>query len=555
MKKMVIVLLLIMTALFPTSVFAVDFSIPEVRIDAYLGPDGDVKVVEQHTYEFNGEFNGIIRELFAKNKSAINSFEAFENGKALEVERNNGEYRVHRKGNDETIVIELRYDILNGIEKYEDGAQFYWPFFDNRNESDYGNMMITIHPPDAAKNVHFLGYDSAYGTGRIESAGVVSFKLGSVFSGENGDIRVIYEPDLFPDVPGRNGMILDELVADENRLAEEIDAFSAQQEQTMKYGNVGLTLAMLAIVGLFSTMISRKRIAKRGALYQLTNDKFSVPVERMSMPAVIYYTNGKYFIPGIMAAALLDLVRKGHVLQESDKVFKLLNRNVEHAHEKGLINLLFSKAGDGVHFKMDDLEQYTAKQENHISYNESVAKWHEDIKLEVANQDLDGENKVIRSSLALVGFGLAFGALFFFLYDVFTLFLTAALFSIITLLTAYVYKPRNEKGHLVLEEWLRLRKVFDASHIDEWNKLSTNDKFKVYTYAVGSNDKNFSKEFRQFADAGRRMTHNDTTYMYYDPYLMSSSFTIASTNATPISSDSSSDEGGTGGGGGGSGAF
>lgn len=326
MKKTVMALLFIMTALFPTSVFAVDFSIPEVRIDAFLGPDGDVKVVEHHTYDFNGEFNGIIRELYAKKKAAINSFEAFENGKPLKVEMNNGEYRVHRKGKDETILIELRYNILNGIEKYEDGAQFYWPFFDNRNESDYGNMLITIHPPDAAKNVHFLGYDSAYGTGSIESAGVVSFDLGGVYSGNNGDIRVIYEPTLFPDVVERNGMILDELVADENRMAEEIEVFSAKHEQTMKYGNVGMAIAMLAVLGLFTTIITRKRIAKRGALYQLTYDDFLVPVERMSMPATIYYTNGKYFTPVMMAAALLDLVRKGHVLQESDKEFKLMNR-------------------------------------------------------------------------------------------------------------------------------------------------------------------------------------------------------------------------------------
>lgn len=235
---------------------------------------------------------------------------------------------------------------------------------------------------------------------------------------------------------------------------------------------------------------------------------------------------------------------------------------MEHAHEKSLINLLFDKVGDGVHFKMNNLENYTEKQMNHNSYNEAVTKWQEEIKMEVANQDLDGVKKVIRSSLTLLGLGLVYGAIIFFLYEVIFLFLIATLFSFITLITAYVYNPRNEKGHLVVEEWLRFRKVFGESDINEWNKLSTIDKFRAYTYAVGSNDKNFAQQFNQFADAGRRMTHTDTTYMYYDTnymyydtYLMGSSFTIASTNVTPVSSDSSSDEGGTGGGGGGSGAF
>jgi len=297
MKKIIITFLFFIVALFPTSVFAVDFSIPNVKIDAYLEPDGDVKVVEFHTYDFDGEFNGIIRELIAKKKAAISSFEAFENGEPLEVERNKGEYRVHRKGSDETIVIELRYDILNGIEKYEDGAQFFWPFFDKRNESAYDDMTITIHPPVVAKDVHFLGYDAAYGTGAIESDGVVSFELGYVFSGVNGDIRVVYEPGLFPDVVERSGMILDELSADENRLKEEIAISTAKYEQTMKYGNAGMAVVMLVIFGLFSKMIMRKRVVKREALNQVLDDRFSVPIERMSMPATIYYTSGKYFMP------------------------------------------------------------------------------------------------------------------------------------------------------------------------------------------------------------------------------------------------------------------
>lgn len=66
MKKIMIVFSLSIILLFPMSVLAVDFSIPEVNIDAYLGSDGDVKVVELHTYEFDGEFNGIIRELIEK---------------------------------------------------------------------------------------------------------------------------------------------------------------------------------------------------------------------------------------------------------------------------------------------------------------------------------------------------------------------------------------------------------------------------------------------------------------------------------------------------------
>lgn len=158
-------------------------------------------------------------------------------------------------------------------------------------------MLITVHPPNATKDVHFLGYDSANGTGSIKSTGIISFELGYVVSGVNGDILVVYEPDIFPDMVERNGMILNELVADENRMDEDIALASAKQEQTIKYGIMGITIALLAIFSLFSTMLMRKRIANSEALPQVTNQSFLVPIERLSMPATIYYTNRKYFMP------------------------------------------------------------------------------------------------------------------------------------------------------------------------------------------------------------------------------------------------------------------
>ncbi|PID01654.1 MULTISPECIES: DUF2207 domain-containing protein [unclassified Sporosarcina] len=147
MKWKLLLVTLLAFLVLPTTVGAVDFSISDVKIKAQLETDGTVRVTEQHTYNFDSEFNGIIREIQPKRGASIEEFKASEKGKELRIEKRNSEYRVHRKGDSEVIVFDLQYTIRNGMEKYADGAQFYWPFFDRRNETDYGNMTITIVPP------------------------------------------------------------------------------------------------------------------------------------------------------------------------------------------------------------------------------------------------------------------------------------------------------------------------------------------------------------------------------------------------------------------------
>ncbi|WP_143695715.1 DUF2207 domain-containing protein [Virgibacillus proomii] len=43
----------------PILVFAVDYSIEQSKIVAYLQEDGEVLVTEQDTYQLDGKFNGI----------------------------------------------------------------------------------------------------------------------------------------------------------------------------------------------------------------------------------------------------------------------------------------------------------------------------------------------------------------------------------------------------------------------------------------------------------------------------------------------------------------
>ena len=557
-KKIVPAFLLIVLLLIPTAAFAVDFEISDVVIEAHLQPNGDADVVEKHTYVFDSKFNGVTREIIAKKGAAIADFEAYENGKLLKVEHEKGTYKIFRSGKNETIVVEMRYQIINAMEKYEDGAQFYWPFFDERNETDYGQMTIIVHPPAAAHDVLYLGYDSAYEKGHLSTNGIVEFRLGDVSSGENGDIRVVYEPELFPSIVVQNGKIRDELRIETSRLADERKQYIENQEKTNQYGMYGVPIGGVLLFVLFWSMYKKRQGYRLAVFDDLKTSKFSVPKEKLSMPATIYYSNSGVLTPGATAAALLDLVRQGVVKQLSDKQFELIHRDVQHAHEAALIELLFDEVGDGQNFDVADLETYTKNKKNHSTYSKLLSEWQTGVVGEVKEHTLIEKTPGIRWLLVGVGAAFVVGAIQFGRYELFMLMSIAILLAITSWLFAIFYRSRNLEGHRLFEEWKQFRKAFHNLDLDEWGSLETDDKFRAYTFAVGTGDKRVMKQFNEFATAEKRTAQTNESFFYYNPVLMSNSFTSANKNANVDasgSSTSSSSGGGTGGGGGGSGAF
>src|SRR5690606_15438367 len=99
---------------------------------------------------------------------------------------------------EETVVIDIFYSIENAVQVYEDVGDFYWPFFDKRNESDYENFTVTVYPPAETDDVIAYGTDEAFQTETVQADGSVLFELGEVPAGTNGDIRVAYDSALFP---------------------------------------------------------------------------------------------------------------------------------------------------------------------------------------------------------------------------------------------------------------------------------------------------------------------------------------------------------------------
>jgi uncharacterized membrane protein len=555
------IILLVLLFVFPHQSLAVEFSITNVKIDATLQNNGNVEVEETHTYDFDREFNGITREVVPKEGASISQFTATENGKNLRIEKEDDLYKVHRKGEDETITVKLHYTIENGIEVYQDVAQFYWPFFDDRNDSSYEDLSITIHPPVSTDDVIAFGYDEAFTIQTIQENGSVLFKLGYVPSNTNADIRVAYPSSLFPNAPlTADKPMKEDILKAEQELLKQAESDAKTKETLSTISSIGLPSFAIILFLLMLRDWLRAR-AMRNDFMREGATSLSVPKQIMSLPATIYFTNNNYLQPKAMGAALLDLVRKGFVTKVADDQFQRIRSKSPLNHENTLMELLFDKIGANHIFSLDDLTTYTKNTKNHIKYNTYQTEWRQAVKQEVDSHSLY-ENKT--TYRLLIGFSsiLLLPFIFFFLiYGLFFSFIVTVLLVITVIIYASVYRQKTLEGARIAYDWKQFKVRFKDLSQTEWEKWSEDDRMRAYIYGLGISSKEIDRKHDQLIEA-LTPTGNDYvddgsffSIIYIGPYA-SSSFHSAYQSSLSSGGDSGGgSSGGTGGGGGGSGAF
>lgn len=539
--------------LVPAEVFAVDFGINNADIQAELDREGNAFVTERYTYEFDGDFNGITRQIKPKAGTAVTGFSASEGAKKLEVEQYVDLYKIHRTGGDETITIQLSYTISNAVEKFEDGAQFFWPFFDDRNVKTYQDLDITVSPPAAAQEVEYLGYEEAYGTALLSKDGSVTFTLGDVTAGANGDIRVIYAPELFPAADLKPGAVKNDLINDRNRLAIQQAAFEKNQQTANIVGLAALPVAAFMIAFLFGLAFRKRRRALQDFNAQDTGA--FVPDDELSIPAAIYFTKSPFLGPNALAAALVELVRKGLVQQHSEDQYELVSRKTELLHELTLIKLLFEQIGDGTQFQLSDIETYTKNKTNHIPYNDSLSDWNEQVAQEVRQKNLYENHSGIR--WLSVGLCTAFAALAFYTarYDLYMEMAFFGFSALAALLFAVFYMPLAARGRRIKAQWKRLGKALKKMPAEHWEQLSQNEWMRVYAFNLGCETTPINRPSAVLALSDNRANQLDQDGFYLNTLLLTGIFMAASSNTIAEADGSTFADGGVGDAGGGSGAF
>ena len=189
MKKLLTILTIIIILITPKNVLADnrEYFIDNLNINAQILPNGDVVVNEILQYRFDGEFNGIYRNLNLNgtDQYLINSVSIIDSsGNIIEAtegynEENNTyeikessdsiQIKLFCKSSNESKNINLNYTIKGAAKKYTDYSQLYWNFYNVKNIDSVkeGTLKITLKDTSFATEV--LNYD-IYGDGDITAS-------------------------------------------------------------------------------------------------------------------------------------------------------------------------------------------------------------------------------------------------------------------------------------------------------------------------------------------------------------------------------------------------
>ncbi|SIT70863.1 DUF2207 domain-containing protein [Edaphobacillus lindanitolerans] len=541
--------LFLLILLFPAVVSAVDFRIEDALIEASLTEGGLVHVKEEFVYTFNGGFNGITRTIHPGKGTSVDGFKAYEDGRPLSVEQSGETYRVHRQGSDSTVRIKLEYTLHGAVSLYEDGAEFYRSFFDSGNGAGYGNMTIIVHPPAASRRTDALGYGAAEETGTISGDGSARFDLGPVPAGTEADIRTVFDRSLFHGGVTKKGTIRDEVEQDRKELEN--------REGRAKIA-VTVLIPAAGLLMLFILVDEWRRSGRlwRKALREAEADKFSVPPESLSMPALIRFTAGPSR-SSRLSAGLLDLIRNGYAEQQSDILYAPTGKEPELLHERRLMHLLFDRFGDlDRRFNLEQLELKTRSGDGADEYLAGVKSWERAVKKELKTAPLK-KRRLSTILLLLLVIGLLVAACdFTVMLDQDWPYMTAFLMLLSAVAMLVLIRPYTGYGRDIQVRWHLFREVLPRLRPVDWAAFSRTDRIRGLIYAVGCNDPAVPgpdiPEIEPFETRGLR-----PLISAHSAASLGSGMAVADRNASSSSSGSSGSGGGSGvgGSGGGSGAF
>ncbi|CAM3851139.1 DUF2207 domain-containing protein [Alkalicoccus chagannorensis] len=540
---------------------AFELTIPEAQIDVYLQEDGTAQVEESFTYEFEGDFNGVIRDLIEPEGSTIFALEASEDGEPLDVEvEGDSEYRIQRPGEDEMFTVDITYTIEDAVVRYDDFGDFFHAFFDHSNETAYENLMIRVQPPGDSSDVIIEGFDALEGAGSLEEDHMAVFDPGRVPSGENGDIRAAFDAELFPDAQRTSDDSL-EAVLEEEREEAAAAAAAAENRAGLMAGAAPFLIGFFALASLLPIWIDRRKYLPNKQRALAKSYEKGAPELQMSLPATMFYVQPAV-TSELLTASLLDLVRQGYAEQEDADRFRLIRREGMNGHEQMLTAMLFDDMGDGETFRLTDMEECLKQEKQYHEFEKKKIDWYKEILQEKNEAALKIPRTGLRILCSAVGI-LAIAAAV--PYFIFGLLLPAGLLTLVGLAgitAAALHQPRTEKGWRLLGEWHDFKKEVAAYEQEDWKRLDPEEQRIAFIYGLGLNVKSvreLSKSMPKMKDQAVSMQADNSLPVFMTAGLFAStqfsSHTAAASNSFSSTGTSAGGGAGAGGGGGGSGGF
>ena len=570
------------------------FQITDYQANVEILENGDVRISEIFTYEFSGNFNGIIRSIGLTGSDGLEYFRATQYSpqqKSLETTREmEGEmatFRIYEQSSNEKKSFLLEYQLKNVITKYNDIAEFYWKFFDQSNSSPIQQVQIEISFPGNMVNEEDLkvfGHGPSQGQVTIQDNGRVLYEVESLPANEMVEARVLFPTRFVPD---------SERVVNKDQYSqimnEELNwAKRSDRENLLMI--FGFLLIPIVIILNIITGIRLYFKYDRELKPEMELDYYrELPAD--ITPAVLsHLMNVQGTTTKDIMATLMDLTRKKYLkieettsggwLKKKDYQFILLNKDTSslESHEVNLINWFFYSIGNGESVSLKEIENYSKASRTQSSFRHQYQQWQKAVKKEFQKYHYFGKSKeglqvALKTVLLEIAVFLVLVLAAMLLRVLWLVLIPLLLTIIFTGVGLVVYggliRKKTQEGVNEYHKWSAFKRfLLHFSNIKDYEipSLVIWEHYLVYAISLGIAEKVISKLRVVLADQNINMRNSALLYHMTDRngHLNASVFrsfdkafshSLVRTSTSKGSGGGFSSGGGRGGGGGGAGAF
>lgn len=583
------------------------YDVTEFNIDVQILENGDAVVMEEITYDFDGDFNGILRDIDYTRTSGLKDLTVgvLEGGNITYFNESTGSgtyvYELEDTGELAKLTIYepsyyeqktfyIGYTLVNVAERYNDIGIFNRKIIDTGWSVPLSDITIEITIPEGAakEDLKVYAHGPLTGESTIVDERTFQFTVPSV-NYEFVETLVIFPPELIP--ASTNVFQNDELqniLENEQRLADEanerreeaIRELEAQEKREARE-KASRPVFLGAIAAAIGAVLFMFRKFTRELKPEFMGDYYRELPEDYT-PAVMTYllTKGRTKDDDIIAT-LLDLARKkvikltpmkvesGLIFKKEEDTFEITWLNKEKLsglmpHEQFLATWFIDEIGGGRGLVMDDLETIVKKQKAALQFQKDYEYFKAKVKDTAEKQQffapntLQGAKVFVLIGIALILAGL--GGLFLlgsFIAIGLIVLGGVMIFGLIALNFVRKYSRRGVEHKAMWEAFRKFLQDFSNMKEAEIPSLVIWEHYLVYATSLGVAEDVLDQLPKVFTDAD--LSNPDLTYMggyrsFNSFYIMNHGFSntmskvSSAVNTAQIANSAKSSGGGFGGG-------